>query len=148
MDEMVYFNTLANEVLLSDNQRLKDILAWCSNINAAIGACKDHPEKRTAHSAIVASMLIMEAGFVEETHSTIEPKDGTSPFNEKDIEFVRYGISPDFIKRTITLNANVVDFLGNVNRSFTFASLTMKMRELEQPSTTTTEEPVGKIILP
>ena len=148
MDAMVYFNTLANEVLQSDNQRLKDILAWCSNIETAVGACKDHPDKRTAHSAIVASMLIMEAGFVEETHSTIEPKDGTSPFNQKDIEFTRYSITPDFVKRTITFNATVVDFLGNANRSFTFASLTMKMRELEQSQSDIVMEPTSNIILP
>lgn len=151
MNEATFYETLAKEVLLSDNPRLKEILSWCTNINDRIGACKDHSDKRPAHSAIVASMIIMEAGFVEETRNETSPKMGSTPFNQKDIDLIQYSFKADFDKRTITISACVTDFLGNVNKKYTFSALVLPMRTLhgeEQSESDIVMEPTSNIILP
>lgn len=129
MDELTYSRALAQEVILSKNQNLMDLLAWCDNINIAITACKDNPRDRAAHSAVITSTLLMEVGFIEETGRNIIPILGVSIFNKNDIDLIRFSFIADFEKKEIVIRADIVDVFGGVGQRYSFIPHTVPMRD-------------------
>lgn len=144
MDELEYCYAMAREIVASNDERLRAILAWVDDIHLAIKACDGDNTKRPTHSALVAGMLMMELSYVEKTGNIPMAMVGNTLLNNKDYDLVTYTFKPILEKRLTEITAQVVNPFGLINDKYSFKLHEFKLidNELNVPS-----EAVSKIIL-
>jgi hypothetical protein len=124
---------LAAEVVRSGDKRLQQLLAWCDNINIAIGACDGDTLVRHKHSAVTASAILMELIAIENLGEKLATRTLVSPYNRRDTKLTKFNFRVPEGKHEVEVSAEITDALGSVKLGgYYFEPITISMSEHAQ----------------
>lgn len=110
--EREFFEQTAEEVLRSENPRLKQLLQWCKNTAAVLQQCSGDQQLQTKHAAIMASNLLLEINYIEATGDLMtHPRADITPFSRSDRHCVLYEFEVDTQKNVIRICAKAMHVL-------------------------------------
>ena len=108
-----FLMVMCNEVIGSQDPRIKKILEWAYLIEKAVNSCKGVVKEQNNQAAIVAGELSLQTNYLELTRASRDPQIVITLFNRFDNLVPMFFYRADFEKRVITIDTAVFDIITN-----------------------------------